>query len=198
MQIAIFGGSFNPPHFGHQIISQQVLQFTPVKEVWLTPCYTHTFDKQLASSQHRAEMTKMITKKNIKYSHAEIENQLSGETIDLMNLLKNQYPEHDFSFVLGSDNLKKFKQWQDWDKLVSQHTFYIFPRPGFDYQLKNYNLDNPEYKFKLIKNSLLVKSNISSTIIRQRIKNNLSIRNLVPNKVRKYIKQKNLYENTAD
>lgn len=194
MKIAVFGGSFNPPHLGHQIIASQILDFTPAEEVWLTPCYKHTFAKDLASTKHRSLMTKMITSSKINYSHLEIENKLSGETIELMELLNQKYPEHEFSFVIGSDNLKYFKKWQDWEKLVSHYVFYVFPRPGFDYQLGAFKLDKPAYQFKLIKNFLVVKSNISSTIIRKKIKKNLSIHNLVPKEIEQYIKKNMLYE----
>lgn len=194
MKIAVLGGAFNPPHFGHQIISQQVLDFAIVDEVWLCPCYKHTFSKNLALTKHRAKMAKMLTNTKIKYCNTEIANKLDGNTINLLNLLHKKYPEHKFSFIIGSDNLKYFKKWGGWKKLITSFEFWVFPRPSFMFDLKKYNLDNPNYKFKLIKHPLLITSTISSTEIRQRIKKGLSIKYLVPEKVRQYIETNNLYK----
>lgn len=197
MKIAVFGGAFNPPHLGHQLIANQILSFTKTEEVWLTPCFKHTFNKSLLSSRQRSEMVKMLVNHKIKYCGQEIKNKLNGETIELMVLLKNKYPQHQFSFIIGSDNLVNFKKWGQWEKLVTTTEFLIFPRPKFDFNLLKYNLDNPDYQFKLIQHPLLVKTNLSSTIIRNRLKQDLSIKNLVSPLVEQYIKRNSLYEKLA-
>jgi nicotinate-nucleotide adenylyltransferase len=194
MNIAILGGAFDPPHLGHQLIAHQVLDFAGVKEVWLTPCYQHTFEKKLTKTEHRVAMTKMLINKKIKYSSEEIDNQLSGDTIDLMKILEKKYPQHHFSFIIGSDNLKSLRRWGRWEKLISSYHLLIFPRAYFKGSLANFNLNLPEYKLKLIKHPLLVTTDISSTNIRERIKKGLSISGLVPEKVEEYIKRYNLYK----
>lgn len=193
MKITILGGSFNPPHLGHQLVINQILDFTNIDQIWLTPCYQHTFNKNLASVKHRVTMTKMLVNKKIKYCHQEIENKLSGDTIELMELLRKKYPQHQFSFIIGSDNLKAFKKWGQWEKLLKTTPFLIFPRPDFEYNLAKYGLDNSQYKLTLISHPLLVTSHISSTDIRQGIKKGLSITNLVPLKIKEYIKKHHLY-----
>jgi nicotinate-nucleotide adenylyltransferase len=193
MNMAVLGGAFNPPHLGHLLISRQVLDFMDFNQVWLTPCYKHTFEKDLAPVKHRQAMTKMLINSNIKYCGEEIINKLSGDTIELLALLAKKYPEHQFSFIIGTDNLKCFKKWGQWQKLITRFSFLVFPRPGFEYDLKQYGLLNPDYKFRLISHPLLITSNISSTIIRQRIKQKLSCQNLVPKKVKEYMKENNLY-----
>ncbi|MBU0618663.1 nicotinate (nicotinamide) nucleotide adenylyltransferase [Patescibacteria group bacterium] len=198
MKIAILGGAFNPPHLGHQLIAQQVLDFTPMETVWLTPCWRHTFDKTLALAKDRAAITKTLVNKHIKYCGDEIDNQLSGNTIELMELLDKKYPQHQFSFIIGSDNLKQFHQWGDWKKLITCWNFWVFPRPRFGFNLAKYDLAKPEYRFKLIRHPLLIHSNISSTNIRKRIKQNLNITGLVPHKVKQYIKMHQLYYEKRD
>lgn len=193
MNIAILGGSFNPPHLGHILISQQILDFLDFDEVWLTPCYQHTFLKHLASIQDRVAMTKMITYDKVKFSDEEIKNRLSGDSIDLLNILTKKYPNNHFSFVIGSDNLAGFKRWGRWEKLITTYDFLIFPRPNFSGNLSQYRLDNPKYKFYLLNNPLLVTSDISSTKIRERVRKRISIKHLVPQKVEKYIQKHNLY-----
>ena len=193
MNIAILGGAFNPPHLGHGLIAKQILDFTATSEVWLTPCYQHTFQKSLAPLNHRITMTKMLADNKIKYCGEEINHQLSGNTFDLMVILKKQYPQHHFYFIIGSDNLKDFKKWGSWEKLITTTDFLVFPRPRFEYNLKKYDLDNKAYKFQLIRNPLLIYSNISSTNIRKRLKLGLSIDCLVPEKVKEYIEKNRLY-----
>ena len=100
MKIGILGGAFNPPHFGHLLISQQVLDFTPCQEIWLAPCWQHTFDKNMAPVKHRVAMTKMIGNSKIKYCHEEITNKFSGNSIELMDLLAKKYPQHHFYFII--------------------------------------------------------------------------------------------------
>jgi len=219
MKIAILGGSFNPPHLGHLLMANQVLEFTDIDEVWLTPCYRHTFDKKLAPVEDRATMTKLLVdsedthfgaslgftrgvkraeKRGIKPAHAikfcdeEIKNKLSGDSIDLLNILKKKYLHH-FSFIIGSDNLANFKRWGRWEKLITENDFLIFPRPGFSTHLVDYDLDNKKYRFELVKNDLLVITNISSTIVRERIENKLLINHLVPDNLVKYISENKLY-----
>lgn len=193
MQIGILGGQFNPPHLGHLFMAQQALDFTPIKQIWLTPCFKHTFDKNMIPVKHRTKMTKMITFGQIKYCGKEIKNQLSGETLILMDFLSQKYPQHQFSFILGSDNLKYFKKWGQWQKLVQKYIFWVVPRPTFDLDLKKLGLDNKKYQFKILKHPLLAKTNLSSTMIRSRIKKNLSIKYLVDQKVNLYIKKHHLY-----
>lgn len=193
MKIAILGGAFNPPHLGHELISYQLINFAQVSQVWLAPAFKHTFNKEMASVKHRANMAKMLTGHQIKYCHEEINNKLNGDTLKLMEILKKKYPQHQFYFVIGSDNLKKFKQWQSWEKLIINFPLLVFPRPEFKFDLKKYDLDNSKYKFILLKDPLLAITNISSTNIRQRIRKNLSIDHLVPEKVNQYIKTHHLY-----
>ncbi len=194
MKIGILGGAFNPPHLGHLLISSQVLDFADCQEVWLTPCFKHTFDKNMDSVKHRVFMTKMLTNSKIKYCDEEIKNKLSGQTIELMELLTKKYPQHQLYFIIGSDNLKNFKKWGDWQKLITTYDFLIFPRPQFGYNLSQWDLDKPEYKFHLLKHPLLIHSNISSTNIRKRLKQGLSINNLVDQKIYNYIIKHQLYK----
>jgi len=195
MKIGILGGTFNPPHWGHQLMAQQVLEFCDLDQVWLTPCFKHTFEKDLIPARHRLKMAKFISSLKIKVCNDEIKNKLSGQTIELMNILASKYPQHEFKFIIGSDNLGSFKKWGQWQKLVSTWPFLVFPRPGFSDDLKKYGLDKSEYKFEVIKHPLLVTTNLSSTIIRQRIKQDLDINNLVPKSVAEYIKIDQLYQN---
>jgi len=197
MKIAILGGSFNPPHLGHCLICEQVLKYSNIDQVWLTPCYQHTFEKKLASVTLRVSMTKILTNaehnRNIKFCGEEIDNKLSGETIELMELLKKKYPEHQFSFLIGSDNLVGLKRWGRWQELITNFEFLIYKRPGYTINLAKFGLDNKKYKLKFVDHPKLITSNISSTRVRERLRNNLTIIDLVPKNVESYIKKNKLY-----
>ncbi len=194
MRIAILGGAFDPPHLGHQLIAEQVLDFTDINEVWLAPCYRHSFNKKLTPVRHRVAMTKMLTNSKIKYCNEEVANKLSGETISLMEILRKKYPQHRFFFLIGSDNLIGLKKWGRWQKLITTTDFLVFPRLGFKGNLSRFGLNNSSYKLKTIKHPLIITVDISSTNIRKRVKQGLSIKHLVPKKVEEYIKNHHLYE----
>ncbi|GAF84489.1 unnamed protein product, partial [marine sediment metagenome] len=159
------------------------------------------FDKKMAEVKHRETMTKMLTRNKLKssrgelkYCNEEVENKLSGETLELMDLLTKKHPEHKFSFIIGSDNLPSFKKWSCWEKLVKKYLLWIVSRAGYDIDLKKYGLDKPKYKFKIVEHPLLIVTNISSTIIRNRVKQGLSITNLVPRNIKNYIIKHGLYK----
>lgn len=194
MNIAILGGSFDPPHLGHLLIARQVVDFSDADLVWLTPCFRHTFDKSLSAIEHRVTMTKMLIEAKIDYCGEEIDNRLSGDSIDLMDLLKRKYPQHRFSFIIGSDNLAGFTRWGRWKELVSQNDFFVFPRPGFSARLSDYGFNHSAYRFHTVKHPLLTTLDISSSYIRKRIKKHLPIAHLVPEKVNEYIVKNKLYQ----
>jgi len=193
MKIAILGGAFDPPHLGHQLIAQQILDCIEIDLVWLAPCYHHTFDKNLTRVDYRVAMTKMLVNGKIQYCGEEIDHRLSGDTLELMAILRQKNPQDQFSFIIGSDNLKTFQKWAQWEKLAKTTKFLVFPRPEFDYNLEKYGLDNPQYQLDLINHPLLVMTNVSSSKIRERIRRGFSISGIVPKEVEQYIKKHGLY-----
>ena len=185
-KIACLGFSANPPHLGHLLVAQQVLDFTGVDEVWLIPCFQHVFDKQLIRAEFRWEMTKMMERPKIKACDIELQRKKKSYTIDTVLALKKRYPAYQFSWIIGSDLIKdeSYKKWGRWKELEQEINFWVFPRKGFV-------LDKPLAScFNLISSSNLVISNISSTIIRERLRKGLSIKGLVTPEVEDYIYRK--------
>jgi nicotinate-nucleotide adenylyltransferase len=183
MNIALLGGSFNPPHLGHLMVTQQILDFTNTDEVWFLPNFGQSPSKPVASVEDRLMMTKMLILPKTKLSTIEIDNKLDGETIHLLPFLPK---EHNFSFIIGSDQLREFHLWLDWEKLLEQIPFYIFPRYGYP--------NEPLYKnMKVISHELLIGSNISSSIIRERMGKRLPIDQFVPTAIAGYIHDNSLY-----
>jgi len=183
MNVALLGGAFNPPHFGHMMIAQQVLDFTDTDEVWLVPNYNQSPPKPVAPVVDRLAMTRLIEFPRVKISSLEIDNELDGQTIHLLPCLPK---DHNYHFIVGSDQLPAFHLWGEWEKLLSQIPFYVFPRYGYP--------SEPLYKnMTVVSHELLIGSNISSTKIRERVKRGLSIDQFVPSDIVKYIQSKGLY-----
>lgn len=200
MNIILFGGAFNPPHLGHIIVIQQAFELIPnMDELWILPCYRHTFQKHLAPTKHRLEMTKLLLKEfatpssdlhnRIKIDTTEIENKLSGETLQALKILQQKHSQHTFSFLMGTDNLKEFKKWGNWQKLLKAMHFYVYPRAGYQNKIKFPNMT-------LLRSDTQVVSNISSTLIRKRIGKKLPLSHLVPNSVLNHLLEHKLYNNS--
>lgn len=190
MNIGLLGGTFNPPHIGHILVAQQVLDFTDCDEVWMVPSYLHSFQKPSAPVEHRVEMTNILVQgiktsqnKNINVCTLEVDQKLDGKTIHLLPFLPK---EHTYSFIVGSDQLPSFHLWGEWQALLKELPFYIFPRYGYP--------NEPLYEgMTMINDQSLIVSNISSTKIRDRVKRGLSLHALVPLALEQYIHEHRLY-----
>jgi nicotinate-nucleotide adenylyltransferase len=198
MRIAILGGSFDPPHWGHLFIASQVKEFLEVDQVWLMPLYQHAFDKKVSSVEHRLAMTKLLEGDSLKVSTYEIDQQKTSYTIETLDGLAAKYREHTFSWILGSDQLAVFYKYKDWQDIIARHSVIVFPReyllPHLEEEVKNaLQLQTIPPNVIVLQNSDLILTNISSTKIRDRVKNNRSIHNYVPEKVEEYIKEHDLY-----
>ena len=126
MEIAIFGGSFDPPHLGHLLCAAQVLLTEPVGELWMTPVFAHPFQKPLAAPyQARIAMCEAaahaLGNPRLRVSRAEEElaraGQGEGRTVDLLEHLHAQRPADRFALVMGSDILQETGQWKRWDRV---------------------------------------------------------------------------------
>lgn len=183
MNIGLLGGAFNPPHLGHILIAQQVLDFTDLDEIWFLPNYGQIPPKPVEDVHHRLEMTKLITLSKTRVSTLEIDHKLDGDTIHLLPHLPK---EHAFQFIIGSDQLPTFHLWGSWQELLKNLPFLIFPRYGYP--------NEPLYPhMTLITDEILIGTNISSTKIRERVKRGLPITDFVPEPVAAYILKHNLY-----
>jgi nicotinate-nucleotide adenylyltransferase len=183
MNIALLGGAFNPPHLGHVLIARQVLDFGGVDEVWFLPNFGQSFEKPVAPVSDRLAMTRLIHMPKTKVSTLEIDNKLDGKTINLLPFLPK---EHHFIFVIGSDQLPVFHLWGEWQRLLQEMPFLVFPRYGYP--------SEPMYpNMVTLSHEDIIVSNISSTKIRSRVKQGLSIDEFVPAGISEYINNHALY-----
>ena len=107
MRVAIFGGSFNPPHVGHQLLALYVLETAAVDQLWFVPCWKHPFDKALEAFADRLHMCEMAAAAlGSRARVSDVEAQLGGEgsrTLMTVKALQASHPDHEFLLVVGAD-----------------------------------------------------------------------------------------------
>ena len=190
MNIGIFSGSFNPIHVGHLILANYIVEFTDIDEVWLvvTPQNPIKQTADLLPENIRFDMarTALINYNKISVSDFEFNLPRPSYTINTLEELRKRYTEHTFSLIIGADNWKSFNRWKDSDKLINEFDVYVYPR-------LNYTIEVPEENNQNIKilDSPIVE--VSSTFIRESIKQGKNIQAFVPESVYCFIKENNLY-----
>lgn len=183
MKIGLLFGSFNPVHIGHLIIANSMIELANLNEVWLVVTPLNPFKKrdELLDENERLKMVNLAIHNNPKLRSSDIEFSLNkpNYTIDTLLYLKEIYPDNQYFLVMGEDNLLKFDQWKEYDKIFEEVEVLVYPRPY-----------TPNTQLKIhprvhIFNTPLL--DISSTYIRENIKYGKSIKYLVPEDVEQYI-----------
>ena len=188
MKIGIYGGSFDPIHTGHAIVANFVAQCGFVDEVWIMVSRRNPLKSNdtFATDAERLKMAELTAKncKNVKVSDFEMSLPSPSYTYDTLTCLRNKYPEHQFFLIIGSDNYENFKNWRNHDKIMSEFGLIIYPRPEFHLETQP---DNTVYL------SGAPEFTVSSTLIREYVKDGWDINFFVPVEVARFIKEKQLY-----
>lgn len=186
MNIAILGGRFDPPHIWHFLCAQQVLEnIVSIDQVWLLPDYMNAFKPITALPSDRIEMLHFLETGRIKLSTIAIAKENITYTIEIVSLLKKD-SNNNYFWIIGSDAIGEISRWRDYKKLSKMIQFLVFPR-------KDYPIKNLPGGFQKVPGNLLL-SNISSTVIRDRVRHELSITGLAFPEVEDYIRRRNLYK----
>ena len=137
MKIGILGGTFDPPHQGHLHISLLALKRLQLKELWWIPTLKNPLKKfeSLMSYDERVERCQLLTSN---YSAIKVKKLNYYYAIELINILKKNYPQHEFVWVMGADNLVSFHRWFGFNKIIHQVEFAIFARDNFLLKIRNY------------------------------------------------------------
>ncbi|OEF99009.1 nicotinate (nicotinamide) nucleotide adenylyltransferase [Vulcanibacillus modesticaldus] len=197
-KIGILGGTFDPIHIGHLIAADQVLFHAKLDEIWFMPAFKppHKLNTNITPIQHRLEMLKLILGIDPRYKICTIELERNGPsyTIDTMKELKSRYPDDSFFFIIGGDMIKYLPYWKGIDELLKIVKFIGLERPGYSL---NQEMGEEDYlTMQIGKNVEMVpmpQLDISSSMIRNRVRNHREIRFLVPKDVEQYIKEHGLY-----
>ncbi len=208
MNIAIVGGSFNPPHLCHIFIVQYILAAANADQVWLLPCYQHAFRKILAPFEHRLAMCALAVQafrdERVKALPLERDRQGTSWTIDTARYVKRLYPDDRFLWVVGSDVLAELHRWKDFDELQQLVDFCVVPRAGTPpFRGATRAQAGSERAASAIQRLIaqaqeleqqgMFLPNISSSQIRERIRQGLPIHHLVSTAVAEYIDHHQLY-----
>ncbi len=179
-EIALLGGSFNPPHVAHLMAAWWVLETQGVSEVWLLPAYEHPFGKALAPFDDRVRMCELAARgvRGVRVCAAEGElagDPLVGKTARTLEHLRARHPRLRFALVVGADVLPDTPKWYRWDRVRELARVIVVGRQGY--------AGGPEPALPMV----------SSTEIRERIARGEDVSALVPRRVLEYVREKGLY-----
>ena len=191
MKIGIYGGTFNPIHIGHTSLAKSLIDQGLVDEVWLLVSPLNPFKQsntsEFAEYHHRYRMAKLAVKNIQGLRASDFENHLPVPSYMYTTLceLSKQYPEHEFSLVIGADNWERFSGWYRSDDLKAKFNILVYRRPGYELDEHNVNIvDTPLY-------------DISSTQLRQAINKGERPKEWLAPNVLRYIIRHKLYSSSC-
>ncbi|MGC8602234.1 MAG: nicotinate-nucleotide adenylyltransferase [Desulfomonilaceae bacterium] len=209
MKTGILGGTFNPPHFGHLRLAEEVLGFYNLDRIIFVPCHQppHKDKTNIPAPQDRLNMTILACSDNPKFEVSNIELKFPAPSYTINTLKYFKFDSsNEIYFIMGSDSLSDITTWKDYQDLFNLANFIVVERQGvtFDqaweripFQLQR-KFTTKLNHFSHVSGNTVISSgikglNISSTKIRKLLKQSLSARYLIPDCVLDYIKEHNLY-----
>lgn len=188
MKVGLYFGSFNPVHVGHLIIANYIAYNTDLSQVWFVVSPQNPLKPQssLLNKYHRKHLIDIAIEGENKLRSSSIEFSLPTPSYTIVTLthLREKYPQHIFSVIMGSDSFQNISKWKNYEVLIKNYKIYVYQRPGFD-------AINTAENIQYLKVPLL---DISSTKIREMIKSGKSIKFLVPDVVKEEIERNNYYK----
>lgn len=187
-KIGLFGGTFDPPHFGHMLIAQEALHECKLDEIWFIPVSTPPHkERDVTPGYARLEMLVRAIEDEPKFYVSDAELKRSGRsyTVDTVKHFAETYPSHEFFFIIGGDMIESLGEWKDIDTILSLVTFIGVDR-------SEHTDASPHYKDR-VQHLDLIQVDFSSTKIRERVQESKPIRYMVPDKVDTYIQEGGLY-----
>ena len=186
-KVGILGGTFDPPHLGHLIIANEVLHAKKLDELWFMPNQEppHKIKTVSVTNEQRVDMLQLSIEGYPEFRIQTIELDREGKsyTFDTMKNLKENNPDIDFYFIIGADMVEFLPKWYKIDELMEIAQFIGVNRPNYQHET-NYSVQYVE----------VPDINISSNLIRDRLKAGATISFLVRDEVKRYIKENRLYE----
>ncbi|MEP7323016.1 MAG: nicotinate (nicotinamide) nucleotide adenylyltransferase [Saprospiraceae bacterium] len=190
MKIGLFFGSFNPVHTGHMIIANHMAYYTDLQQVWIVVSPQNPLKpaNSLANDYDRLHMVQLAIGDNARLRSSNIEFSLPkpSYTIDTLTYLKEKHDEHEFVLIMGGDNLATLNKWKNYEKILELYQIYLYKRPRFDVGAL---LGHPH-----VVNFEMPLLDISSTYIRDSIRQGHNIQYLVPEPVYEYLRGSSMYK----
>ena len=191
MKIGLYFGSFNPIHIGHLIIANQLVENSDLDQIWFVVTPHNPFKKKasLLDNYQRLEMVHLATKDYDKLQPCDIEFNLPqpNYTVNTLVHLKEKHSKHDFSIIVGEDNLKSFHKWKNYEVILEDYHVYVYPRIS-EGVVETQFTNHP--KITRVEAPII---ELSSTLIRNSIKAGKNVRPLLSDAVWKYVDEMNFY-----
>ncbi|MCQ2959640.1 MAG: nicotinate-nucleotide adenylyltransferase [Bacteroidales bacterium] len=191
MEVGLYFGSFNPIHVGHLVIANYLLDFSPMDELWfvISPQNPLKEKASLLNDYQRLHLVELAIEDIPHFRASSIEFTLPqpSYTVNTLAHLSDKYPNHSFSLIMGGDNIQSFTKWKNYQRILEEYKIYVYPRPGYDI---------PE-EFKNHKNISIVQAplmEISSSFIRNCIKEGKNVQGYMPQTAWKYLDEMNFYK----
>lgn len=190
MKVGLFFGSFNPIHVGHMVIANHMLAYTDLDKIWfvVSPHNPLKQKSSLLDERQRLQMVALAIGDNNKMKASNIEFKLPqpSYTINTLAYLKEKHPTYDFALIMGSDNLQSFHKWKNYEEILKDNELYVYPRP------ESKGSDLEKHKNVKMVNAPLME--LSSTEIRNAVKEKKDVRYFVPPAVWEYMREMHFYE----
>ncbi|MCO6147553.1 nicotinate (nicotinamide) nucleotide adenylyltransferase [Flavobacterium sp. NRK1] len=191
MKVGLYFGTFNPIHTGHLIIANHMAEYSGLDQIWLvvTPHNPHKKKNTLLEDHHRLQMVFLATEDYPKLKPSDIEFRLPqpNYTVHTLAHLQEKFPTHEFSLIMGEDNLNSLHKWKNYEVLLQNHDIYVYPR--INPQPLNPELENHPHIHAI--DAPVIE--ISSTFIRKSIHEGKNVKPLLPNKVWEYVEHNLFY-----
>ena len=171
MKIAVYGGSFNPLHIGHEAIIRFLTEKSGFDGVYLIVSPKNPLKEGISadSSENRLEAARKAVARHpelkVKVDDIELHLPAPSYSIKTLDALKAREPENDFTMVMGADNLAVIRRWRDYKRILKEYGAVVYPREGFDLEALKEELlaEDATYRIETAAAPLV---NISSTAIR--------------------------------
>lgn len=192
MKIGLYFGTFNPIHIGHLIIANHMVEYSNLDQIWMvvTPHNPHKKKSTLLDDYHRLHMVHLATENYPKILPSNIEFKLPqpNYTVNTLAYLQEKFPKHEFSLIMGEDNLNSLHKWKNYEIILQNHNIYVYPR-----------LNSGEMDEQFINHPKIHKINapileLSSTFIRNNIREEKNIQPMLSSKVWEYIEHNLFYK----
>lgn len=199
-KIGLYFGTFNPIHVGHLVIANYMAYYTNLDEVWLVVSPQNPLKEKasMLNDYHRLSLVQVAVEDNpkLKASNIEFDLPVPSYTINTLTYLKEKYPTFEFGLIMGEDNLRTFHKWKNHEQIINDHYLYVYPRLLTDEEAKNSALNKDNYlsthKKVIFCDAPIMK--ISSSFIRNAIKDKKDVTYLLTESVAKYVKEMHFYE----
>jgi len=187
--VALFGGTFDPPHWGHLIIAEEILDSLNLDYIIFVPAAIppHKLGKDISNREHRLRMLEIAVEDYPGFGVSAVELYRDGLSYTVDTVLTFLEAVSDITLVIGADNARELQTWKNYPEIFDNANVVMVPRPGFE----KIELDNEiAARIKYVSSPLI---EISSTDIRRRVAMGRSYRLLLPQKVARYIDDNGLY-----